>query len=85
MVTANKIPVPEPMAPMKSATIVNAPMHMPPKAAAVGMYLQPKEQCTIQCSVPPSSLQAFESGTQHATLMHMERLSFNKPVYEKSL
>ena len=30
-------PVPEPMAPMKSAMIVRAPMHMPPKAAAVGM------------------------------------------------
>ena len=32
-------PVPEPMAPMKSAMIVRAPIHMPPKAAAVGMYL----------------------------------------------
>ena len=30
-------PVPEPMAPMKSAMIVRAPMHMPPKAAAAGM------------------------------------------------
>ena len=30
-------PVPEPMAPMKSAMMVRAPMHMPPKAAAVGM------------------------------------------------
>ena len=29
---------PEPMAPKKSATMVRAPMHMPPKAAAVGMY-----------------------------------------------
>lgn len=28
---------PEPMAPRKSATMVSAPMHMPPKAAAVGM------------------------------------------------
>ena len=32
------VPVPEPMAPMKSAMMVRAPMHMPPKAAAVGMY-----------------------------------------------
>jgi hypothetical protein len=39
MVTASRIPVPEPMAPMKSATMVKAPMHMPPNAAAVGMYL----------------------------------------------
>ena len=29
--------MPEPMAPMKSAMMVSAPMHMPPKAAAVGM------------------------------------------------
>ena len=29
------IPVPEPMAP----NMVSAPMHMPPNAAAVGMYL----------------------------------------------
>ena len=31
-------PVPDPMAPMKSAMMVSAPMHMPPNAAAVGMY-----------------------------------------------
>ena len=30
-------PVPEPIAPMKSAMMVRAPMHMPPKAAAVGI------------------------------------------------
>ncbi|BAT07621.1 Os09g0347750 [Oryza sativa Japonica Group] len=39
MVTASRIPVPEPIAPMKSARTVNAPMHTPPNAAAVGMYL----------------------------------------------
>eukprot|EP00962_Isochrysis_galbana_P018404 scaffold5311_cov120-Isochrysis_galbana.AAC.13 len=38
VVTARRMPVPEPMAPMKSAATVSAPMHMPPKAAAVGMY-----------------------------------------------
>lgn len=27
------------MAPRKSARIVNAPMHIPPKVAAIGMYL----------------------------------------------
>jgi hypothetical protein len=37
MVTASRMPVPLPMAPMKSATMVSAPMHMPPNAAAVGM------------------------------------------------
>lgn len=40
MVTASKIPVPEPMAPKKSAMTDRPPMHSPPNAAAVGMYLQ---------------------------------------------
>lgn len=40
MVTANKIPVPDPIAPMKSAKTDRAPMQRPPKAAAVGMYLK---------------------------------------------
>lgn len=39
IVTASKIPVPEPIAPMKSANTERAPMQRPPKAAAVGMYL----------------------------------------------
>uniref|UniRef100_H2XS86 Uncharacterized protein n=1 Tax=Ciona intestinalis TaxID=7719 RepID=H2XS86_CIOIN len=39
MVTASKIPVPEPMAPMKSAITDKAPIQRPPKAAAVGIYL----------------------------------------------
>jgi len=39
MVTANKIPVPEPIAPKKSAETESAPIHNPPKAAAVGIYL----------------------------------------------
>lgn len=34
------MPVPEPMAPRKSANTDRAPMHRPPNAAAVGMYLQ---------------------------------------------
>lgn len=33
------MPVPEPMAPRKSAKTERAPMHKPPNAAAVGMYL----------------------------------------------
>ncbi|MCO5556586.1 hypothetical protein L7F22_010137 [Adiantum nelumboides] len=37
MVIANKIPVPDPMAPMKSVQTVRAPMHMPSKAAAIEM------------------------------------------------
>ena len=32
------MPVPLPIAPSRSATTVSAPMHMPPKAAAGGMY-----------------------------------------------
>jgi len=39
IVTASKIPVPDPMAPMKSARTERAPMQSPPNAAAVGMYL----------------------------------------------
>ena len=39
IVTASKIPVPDPIAPIKSATIDKAPIHIPPKAAAVGIYL----------------------------------------------
>lgn len=43
MVTANRIPVPEPMAPRKSAITERPPIHSPPNAAAVGMYLNNKE------------------------------------------
>jgi len=39
ILTASKIPLPEPIAPMKSAKIVNKPTHIPPTAAAVGIYL----------------------------------------------
>jgi len=38
MVTASNIPVPDPIAPMKSARIVKVPIHIPPKVAAMGMY-----------------------------------------------
>ena len=43
MVTAKRIPVPDPIAPMKSADTDRAPMQRPPKAAAVGMYLKEEE------------------------------------------
>ena len=33
------MPLPEPIAPMKSAKMVKRPTHMPPTAAAVGIYL----------------------------------------------
>jgi hypothetical protein len=39
MVTTSRIPIPEPIAPMKSARTVKASMHTPQNAAAVGMYL----------------------------------------------
>ena len=39
MVTASNIPVPDPITPKKSAIMVNAPMHIPPNAAATGIYL----------------------------------------------
>lgn len=38
-VTANKIPVPLPKAPIKSLATLNPPMHAPPNAAAVGITL----------------------------------------------
>lgn len=34
--------MPEPMAPRKSANTDRAPMHKPPNAAAVGIYLEDK-------------------------------------------
>ena len=40
MVTAKRIPVPDPIAPMKSANTDKAPIQRPPKAAAVGIYLK---------------------------------------------
>lgn len=40
MVTAKRIPVPEPIAPKKSAITDSPPIQRPPKAAAVGMYLR---------------------------------------------
>jgi len=38
IVTANKIPVPDPMAPMKSAKMVRDPIQTPPNVAAMGIY-----------------------------------------------
>ncbi len=37
METANKIPVPEPIAPIRSEKIEIRPINIPPKYAAVGM------------------------------------------------
>ena len=39
MDTDSKIPVPDPMAPKRSETTDSNPMHIPPKVAAMGMYL----------------------------------------------
>ena len=60
-------PVPEPMAPMKSAMMVKAPMHMPPKAAAVGMYRLSSflSDCTVSrwpCHGQPGSQDAASRG-----------------------
>jgi hypothetical protein len=35
MLTVKRIPVPDPMAPRKSAKIVNKPIQIPPRVAAV--------------------------------------------------
>ena len=37
IVTVNRIPVPDPIAPKKSAKIVRTPMHIPPSSAAVAI------------------------------------------------
>lgn len=37
--TASRIPVPEPIAPIRSEKIEIRPISIPPKYAAVGMYL----------------------------------------------
>lgn len=37
IVTAKRIPVPEPIAPNKSAMIVKRPINIPPLAAAIGI------------------------------------------------
>nr|GMD87552.1 Os09g0347750 [Ipomoea batatas] len=55
LLEANRIPVPEPIAPMKSANTVNAPMHIPPKAAAVA---------TSRADDPETSIQVFENKAQ---------------------
>lgn len=39
IVTANSIPVPDPITPIKSAIIVRPPIQKPPKVAATGIYL----------------------------------------------
>lgn len=36
--TVKRIPVPDPIAPRKSAAIVITPIHIPPKMAAIGIY-----------------------------------------------
>lgn len=38
IVTAKRIPVPDPMAPMISAMIERAAMQIPPRVAAIGIY-----------------------------------------------
>lgn len=43
--------LPDPITPMKSATMDKAPMHIPPKAAAIGMSLF--NSLLVPCSVNP--------------------------------
>lgn len=37
---ANKIPVPDPIAPSRSAKTLSKPIQMPPDTAAIGIYLE---------------------------------------------
>jgi hypothetical protein len=52
IVTARRIPVPDPIAPMKSAKMERAPMQIPPNAAATGIYLL--SYFTMESSLIPS-------------------------------
>ena len=74
IVTASRIPVPEPMAPRKSANTDRAPMHKPPNAAAVGMYLEDK---TLGQAVQRNRKRC-NSQKQHTDA------SLNKPVVNSS-
>ena len=47
IVTASNIPVPDPIAPTKSAKMVKAPIQRPPKVAAVGITLKIKNLYTF--------------------------------------
>ena len=60
--TANKIPVPLPIAPIKSENMLINPMIMPPNAAAVGMYLFRVGRISDYCLpaiIMPSSFNFF--------------------------
>ena len=57
IVTARRIPVPDPIAPMKSAKMERAPIQTPPNAAAVGMYLF--KVLTIDSSLYPSIIRSW--------------------------
>lgn len=65
MVTAKRIPVPEPIAPKKSAITDNPPIQRPPKAAAVGMYLQREGQ-------DDHTVFDLEGGSRHSELNHVD-------------
>ena len=54
IVTAKRIPVPLPIAPIKSAKIVNNPMHIPPKVAAAGIVLFNYSKTFSSLSLIPS-------------------------------
>jgi len=57
IVTARRMPVPEPIAPIKSAMMVRAPMQTPPNAAAVGIYLL--SNFGIESYLCPSIMSSF--------------------------
>ncbi len=62
--------MPEPIAPMKSATTVRAPMHMPPKAAAVGMY-RLSSFASDESRWPFITILALSSSTLHSHTSHL--------------
>merc|ERR1719356_1907975 len=85
IVTAKRIPVPEPIAPKKSATIVRTPMHMPPNAAAVGMYMSrtcnsDESRCPLNIICWSRSCLATSREEEPDTSIHV----FEKSAHETS-
>lgn len=76
MLTANKIPVPDPIAPNKSAETERAPTNKPPRAAATGMirfsslYIEPS-RCPRMISCWSFNCLATSLGADPDTSIHV--------------
>ena len=78
--------MPDPIAPIKSAKIVSNPMHTPPEAAAIGIYLF--SILTIETSRIPlrlisSSFNFLATSLAPSPLISIQYLA-NKPQHNKT-